>query len=91
MKLKDFQKYRKPRPEGHRTDEAPAAGLSLFGMNYGLSKLSFTPLREEDRLTMEEAQRLRDAFARDFPALEETLEKIRNQAYEEMRIGKRKI
>ena len=92
MKLKDFQKYRKPRPEG-QTEPPPESHNSrtLFGIGYGLSAARLLETFKEDRLTVEEAQRLRDEFARDFPDLEETLEKIRNQAYEEMRIGKRKI
>lgn len=79
MKPKDFAKYRlQARPEGQ--EPSPA----LLGMNYELdakSLLQMFPL--EDRPTVEEAQRLRDEFAKSFPSLEEELQKLRLKAREE--------
>lgn len=72
MKPKDFQKYRLP------------LASELLRMNYDLNyKSLLDAVPPEDRPTVEEAQRLRDEFAKSFPALEEKLKELRAQALAE--------
>ena len=83
MKLKDFEKFRKEAPMLEREGQPPPAShnsRSLFSIGYGISAerlLEMFPL--EDRPTVEEAQRLRDEFAKNFPTLEEKLRELRGR------------
>lgn len=67
MKPKDFEKFRMKRPEGQPL-------LMLVHDDIMFSA--------EDRPTVEEAQRLRDEFAKNFPTLEEKLQELRAQAFQ---------
>lgn len=82
MKPKDFEKFRMKAPE----PTPLASNLStpaIFGTDYGMdTKSLLETFPPEDRPTVEEAQRLRDEFAKNFPTLEEKLQELRAQAFQ---------